>query len=100
MAVAAFGHQLLPVLLGRVVCVKSGVAFFALQLVTPAIIFNVAIDTDMALAALNRSKGFRFGGVKFGCWCRTCVNGLCPGCGRRARLLAKTGAHGQAHEKH
>ena len=100
MAVAAFRHQLLPVLLGRIVSMKSGVAFFALQLVTPAFIFNVAIDTDMALAALNRSKGFRFGDVKLGCRCRTCVSGFGAGCGRRAWLLAKTGTHGQAHKEH
>jgi len=63
MAGAALGHQLRPILFNRAIGVESGVAVFALELVAAAIIFQIAIDTDMALATLDGSQGHRLGSI-------------------------------------
>lgn len=89
-AIPAFGHQLIPVVLDRAVGMKILVAFLAFELMPAAIVFKIVIQTAVALAALNRRQRFGIGRIETG--------------GRRALLggrffLRKTAAGVLQHEK-
>lgn len=58
-AIPAFGHQLIPVVLDRAVGMKILVAFLALELMPAAIVFKIVIKTAVTLSALNRREWFR-----------------------------------------
>lgn len=88
-AIPAFGHQLIPVVLDRAVGMKVLVTFLALELMPAAIFFKIVIKTAVALSALNRRKRRRFSQIEIR--------------GRRALsggrfLLGKTAADVQQHE--
>lgn len=90
MAIPAFGHQLIPVVLDRAVGMKILVAFLAFELMPAAISFKIVIKTAVALSALNRCERLRISRIKGG--------------GRRALLggrffLSKAAAGVLQHEK-
>lgn len=60
-AIAALGHQLGPVIFTGIIGMKFLVATLAVELVPASGLFEISILGAVALAALNRGEGWRFG---------------------------------------
>lgn len=63
MAGGALGHDRIPIPFARAIGMKAAMADLAGKTVPPAIILEVAEQTDVALGALGRSERLRFTGI-------------------------------------